>query len=121
MSESTTYDNLIVGNQKPPVVLPGRVRVYESFSRGQIVGRLTATGKWQVCDASAYASFNKFGVALEAVDTTDGNEVLTDILVEGEVATSALLYSYDDALSDWSALLEAQGLYPRDTVTTSGT
>jgi hypothetical protein len=121
MSESTSYSHLICGTNPPPATLPGTVRVYESFSAGQILGRLTATGKWQVIDASNKSGCNLFGVALDAIDTTAGTEKPTTILVQGEVNAAYLLYGYDDGLSDWSPTLEAQGLFPRDSVSTSGT
>jgi hypothetical protein len=44
MSETFEHDNLIAGSQKAIVQTPAVVRVYESFSRGQLLGKLTATG-----------------------------------------------------------------------------
>lgn len=120
MSESTSYDNLIAGTQKNLVTEPATVRVYEAFSRGQIVGRLTATGKWQTLKFSDKASFNRFGLATEAIDTTPGAETVTDVFVEGEFSSPNVIFDYSDLASDWSATLEAQGIYLRNTVSVAG-
>jgi len=120
MSESTSYDNLIAGTQKDLVTEPATVRVYEAFSRGALLGRLTATDKWQVCDEDAKANFNKFGIATEAVDTTSGAEVVTDVFVEGEFSENGVIFAYSDTAADWSDTLDAQGIYLRKTISVGG-
>lgn len=120
MSESTTFDNLIAGTEKPTVTEPATVRTFESFSRGALLGRLTATEKWQVCDEDAKANFSLFGIASEAVDTTDGTERVTSVYVEGEFSQNAVIFSYSDVVSDWNDTLEAQGIYLRKTISTAG-
>jgi hypothetical protein len=120
MSESTSYDNLIAGTQKNLVTEPGTVRVYESFSRGALLGRLTATGKWQVCDEDAAANFNQFGIASEAIDTTAGTEALTDIYVEGEFSENGVIFAYSDTADDWRVTLEAHNIYLRKTISVLG-
>jgi hypothetical protein len=120
MSETLTYDNLIAGNQKKLVQMPATARVYESFSRGQIIGRLTATGKWQVIDIAAISGCNLFGIAAEAVDTTDGTERNFSVYVEGEFNDEAVLYSYSDTVTDWKPTLDAQGIYLKNPLNTSG-
>lgn len=120
MSESYEFENLIAGSQKPIVQRPGTVRVYESFSRGQIVGRLTATGKWQVIDITGIANCSDFGIAAEAVDTTDGTERNTTFYTEGEFNENAVLYSYSDTADDWREALLASGIYLRKALTTEG-
>jgi len=120
MSETLTYDNLIAGGQKKIVQTPATARVYESFSRGQILGRLTATGKWQVIDIAAIAACNLFGIAAEAVDTADGTERNFSVYTEGEFNDESVVYSYSDTVSDWKATLEAQGIYLRNPLNTSG-
>lgn len=121
MSESTSYDNLIAGTQKNLVTLPGTVRVYESFSRGALLGRLTSTGKWQVIDEDGASGCNLFGIASEAVDTTAGAEVVTDIYVEGEFNANGVIFAYSDTVADWKTTLEAHNIYLRDSVDVSGT
>jgi hypothetical protein len=58
---------------------------YEAFSRGALIGRLTATGKWQVIDEDNVANFSDFGIAVEAVDTTDGDGAQHHVLRRGRV------------------------------------
>lgn len=119
MSETLNYDNLIAGTQKPLVTEPATVRMGESFSRGQLLGRLTATDKWQTLDEDSSASFNKLGIACEAVDSTAG-EVLTEVFVEGEFSENGVIFGYSDTADDWRDKLDAQGIYLRKTLSTAG-
>jgi hypothetical protein len=119
MSETLNYDNLIAGTQKDLVTMPATIRMGESFSRGALVGRLTANDKWQVLDEDAKANFNKFGIASEAIDSTAG-EVATDVFVEGEFSENGVIFSYADTAADWRDTLDAQGIYLRKTVSASG-
>jgi len=121
MSETFVYDNLVAGNQRPLVNRSATIRVYEAFSRGTLLGRLTATGKWQVIAAAGVATCNDFGVATEAVDTTDGVEAVTSVYVEGEFNEDMVIYSYSNVASDWRELLTPHGIYLRTTVHTDGT
>ncbi len=120
MSETFSYENLIAGCQKDFVQRPSTVRVYEAFSRGALLGRLTATGKWQTVDEDNVASFNDFGIAVEAVDTTDGTERNTTIFVEGEFNEHAVIFAYSDTADDWRELLTPHGIYLRKSLTTAG-
>jgi hypothetical protein len=119
MSESTSYDNLIAGTQKDLVTEAVTIRMGESFSRGQLLGRLTATDKWQVLDEDSSASFNKFGIATEAVDSTAG-EVLTDVFVEGQFSENGVTFAYSDTADDWRDKLDAVGIYLLKTISVAG-
>lgn len=121
MSETTTYDNLIAGLQKNLVTESGTVRVYESFSRGALLGRLTATDKWQVIDEANASDCNQFGIASEAVDTTAGVEKVTSIYVEGQFSENAVIFAYSDTAADWRDTLEAHEIYLEKTIKTDGT
>jgi hypothetical protein len=120
MSDSTSYDNLIAGLQKNLVTEPGTVRVYEAFSRGQLLGRLTATDKWQELKESDNANFNQFGIASEAIDTTAGVEATTSVFVEGEFDQNSVLFAYGDTADTWRDKLEAQGIYLRKAQSVAG-
>lgn len=120
MSESFSYENLLAGNQKKIVQRPGTVRVSESFSRGQIIGLLTATKKWQIVDIGDISSCSDFGIAAEAVDTTDGTERNLSVYVEGEFNEDSVLYSYSDTANDWRETLALHGIYLRNPLDTSG-
>lgn len=119
MSESLTYDNLIAGSQKRLVTRPATIRMGEAFSRGALLGRLTATGKWQVIDEDNASSCNEFGIATEAIDSTAG-EVLTDVFVEGEFSENGVIFSYSDTADDWRETLVAHEIYLRKTVSVAG-
>jgi len=119
MSESLSFDNLIAGSQKRLVTEAATIGVSQAFSRGQILGRVTATGKWKVLDEGDVGSYNRYGIATEAVDTTLG-EVLTDVFVEGEFSENGVIFSYSDTVADWILLLEAQGIYLRPTISVAG-
>jgi hypothetical protein len=114
------HENLIAGSQKAIVQRPGTARVYESFSRGQIIGLLTSTLKWQIIDIGGIAGCSDFGIAVEAVDTTDGTERNFSVYVEGEFNENAVLYSYSDTADDWRETLAGHGIYLRAALTTEG-
>ncbi len=120
MSETVTYDNLIAGSQKALVTRPATVRVYEAFSRGQIVGKLTSTGKWQLVKYSDIANFSDYGFAADAVDTTAGVEKVTDVYVEGEFSENAVIFDYSDTADTWRETLADHGIYLRKTVSVAG-
>jgi hypothetical protein len=119
-SGSTSFDNLIAGTQKALVTEVATIRVYESFSRGALLGRLTATDKWQVIDEDGSSTCNKFGIATEAVDTTAGVEANTDIFVEGEFSENGVIFAYSDTADDWRDKLDAVGIYLRKTISVAG-
>lgn len=120
MSETNEYDNLIAGSEKDIVRVPAVVRVYESFSRGQLLGKLAATHKWQVLDFDAIAAFEDYGIASEAIDTTAGTEDRTTVYAEGEFNENEVIFSYNDTADDWRAKLADHGIYLRKAVTTEG-
>jgi predicted secreted protein len=120
MSETLTYDNLIAGSQKDIVQRPATVAITQAWSRGQIVARVTATGKWQIADEDATANYDDVGIAVEAVDTTDGTERNTTVYVEGEFNEDSILVQYGDVIGDWREKLAGHGIYIRNPVDTSG-
>lgn len=116
MSETFNYENLIAGSQKDLVNRGGTVALGQSFARGQLVGLLTASGKWQICDFDAVTDYEDFGIAAEAVDTTEGS-VASTFYVEGEFSEDAVTISYGDDADDWRSTLADHGIYLRATVT----
>lgn len=115
MSETYTYENLIAGSQKAIVQRPGTVALGQTFSRGELVGLLTSTGKWQEVDFSDIASFSDFGLCVEVVDTTEG-EKNTTIYVEGEFNEDAVVFNYAHTADDWRNTLADHGIYLRASV-----
>lgn len=119
MSETFEYDNLIAGSQKAIVQRPATVALSQSWSRGQVVARVTATGKWQIADEDATANYDDVGIAVEAVDTF-GGEKNTTVYVEGEFNENEVLVQYADLVADWREKLAGHGIYLRKAVTTEG-
>jgi len=119
MSEILEYDNLFGGSQKKPVQSPAVVAIGQSWSRGTLVGLLTGTLKWQTCDFDAVSNFSDFGIAAEAVDSTEG-ETKTTVFVEGEFNQENVLIGYGDDADDWRLKLADHGIYLRRVVTTEG-
>lgn len=119
MSETFNFDNLIGGCQKDIVQRPATIRLGEAFSRGAILGRLTATGKWQEAQFSTLASFNDLGIAVEAIDSTTG-EVNTTVYVEGEFNEHGVQFFYSNTADDWREALTPHGIYLRKAVSTAG-
>ena len=121
MPETYSYDNLLAGCQKDVVQRPAEFRVYESLVRGQICGRLTATGLWQKLAFASLASFSEIGITVEAVDTTDGTQRKTTVYVEGEFNEDHVTFDYGNTASDWRETLAGYGIYLRAPVATDGT
>ena len=116
MSESTTYDNLIVGDQRRTVNVPATIKQGQVIVRGQLLGKITASGKL----TEAVAGHNDgtqtpYAIAAENVDATTG-DVLTTVYTEGEFNADAVVYSYTSTKADWKAAAQATGIYLRDTV-----
>jgi hypothetical protein len=120
MSETFEFDNLLAGCEKDNVQRPATVRVYEAFSRGAILGRLTATGKWQEAQFSNLSNFSDVGIAVEAIDTSAGVEAKTTVYVEGEFNENAVQFFYTNTADDWREALAGHGIYLRKAVTTAG-
>lgn len=118
-SGSLTYDNLIAGSQKQLVTRPATFRNGEALSRGTLVGKLTATQKWQTIDFDDKSNFDEYGIATQAIDSTEG-EVVSDVFVEGEFAEGAVIIGYGDDADDWRQELADSGIYLRKTVSTAG-
>lgn len=121
MPETNSYDNLIAGDQKDIVQRPAEFRVYESLVRGQICGRLTATGLWQKLAFASLASFSDIGITVEAVDTTDGTQRKTTVYTEGEFNEDHVTFDYGNTAADWRETLAGHGIYLRAPVATDGT
>lgn len=119
MAETFEHDNLIAGSQKAIVNGPAVVALGQVWSRGQVVAKVTATGKWQIADEDATANYDDIGIAVEAIDTMTG-EKRTTVYLEGEFNENEVLYSYADVAADWYAKLNAHGIYLRKAVTTEG-
>jgi hypothetical protein len=119
MSETFAFENLIAGSQKAIVQRPGTVALGQAFSRGQLMGLLTSTLKWQSVAFSGIASFSDFGVAVEAIDTTAGEENTT-FYVEGEFNEAQLSLDYSDTADEWRETLAGHGIYIRKAVNTAG-
>lgn len=119
MSESFEYDNLFGGSQKKPVQSPIDVALGQVWSRGTLIGKLTSTGKWQVPDFDAVSNFSDFGIAAEAIDSTEG-VTKTTAYVEGEFNENAVLIAYADDADDWRNKLADHGIYLRRVVTAEG-
>ncbi len=119
MAETFEHDNLIAGSQKAIVQRPAAVALGQSWSRGQIVARVTATGKWQTADEDATANYDDIGIAVEAIDTTSGAKNTT-VYVEGEFNENEVLMSYGDVAADWTEKLAGHGIYLRKAVTVEG-
>lgn len=119
MSTTFTFENLMGGSQKAAVQVPGTIAIGQAFSRGTLLGKLTATHKWQSVDYDAKANFEDFGISVEAVDTTEG-ELPSTIFTEGEFNQNSVVIGYGDDYDDWKQTLIDHGIYLRDSVTTGG-
>lgn len=119
MSESYSYENLVAGSQKDIVQRPVTFRLSEVISRGALVGRLTATGKWQTPDFDDVANFSDYGIAVEDVDSTTG-EVNSTVYCEGEFLEGGVTFPYSHTADDWRETLVGHGIYLRKSVSTAG-
>lgn len=119
MSESFSYENLVILGQKKAVTIPVDVAIGQTWSRGTLVGLKTSTGLWELVDFDGVNDYSLFGIATEAVDSREGATV-SEIFVEGEFNERAVIYGYNDDQDDWRVTLYAQGIYLRKSVKTTG-
>lgn len=119
-TDTFEYENLIAGDQKQLVNRSGTVAIGQSWERGTLVGKLTASGFWQLCDFQAVSDYDDFGVTVETIDTLDGNTTTSSFYVEGEFNQDAITYGYGDDEDDWRETLAGHGIYLRATVATTG-
>lgn len=120
MSETFEYENLIAGSQQPLVNMPVTIGAGCDISRGQLLGKVTATGKCEPVDGTANdGRENPYAVAAEDVDATDG-DVESTAYVKGEFNENAVLYSYGDDADDWRDACEAVDIFLRPCVRTTG-
>jgi hypothetical protein len=117
--ETFAFDNLIGGSQKPIVQRDGTVAAGQSCARGTLVGKLTSSGKWQLIDFQALASYDDVGITVEALDTT-GGETNSTFYVEGEFNENGVTFGYGDDADDWRETLADHGIYLRTSVSTAG-
>lgn len=120
MSESTSYDNLIAGTQKALVTRPATIASgTAAFSRGALLARVTATGKWTVAVHANLATYDDLGVATEDIDASAA-DVVTDAFVEGEFAETHVAYQGADTADTWREDLTPHGIYLRKTISVAG-
>lgn len=119
MSETLNYDNLLAGSQKPPVNRPATIRMGENFARGSLIGKLTATQKWQEIAFAGKATCDDFGIATEDVDSSAA-EVASSVFVEGEFGENHVVFFYGDTKTDWRETLVGHGIYLRSTLSVVG-
>jgi hypothetical protein len=119
MAETFTPDNLIAGDEPKLVRAAAEVALGQTWSRGELVGKLKVTGKWQIVDLDGIAGFSDVGIASEAIDTTAG-EANTFVFVEGEFNKNAIFVSYGEDADDWIDELAGHSIYLRTPVTTEG-
>lgn len=120
MSETYTYENLIAGSQRDIVQRPAEFDGGVVLSRGELCGRLSATGYWQEVAFAALANYSEIGVAVEAIDTTTGGRLKTTVYVEGEFNENHVIFDYGNTASTWRETLAGYGIYLRSSQNTSG-
>lgn len=118
-TETFEYENLFAGCQKDTVNRDGTVALGQSCARGTLMGKLTATGKWQLVDFQALSSYDDVGIASEAIDTGSA-ETKSTFYVEGEFNERAVIFGYSDDADDWREALAGHGIYLRKSVSTTG-
>lgn len=116
---SLTYDNLIAGSQQPLVTRPAIVVIGEAFSRGALLARVTATGKWKEANHADTASYDGYGIATSAVDST-GGEQTSDVFIKGEFAENAVSFFYGNTADDWREQLLVGDIILRKTISVLG-
>ncbi len=115
MTEETyTPDNLIAGDF--PLV-DGEVTIVsgQTLARGTLIGKITATGKYKICDsASDDGSENPKGILAAAVDAASADVAHAPYYLAGTFNEDAVVFggsdtaeTHRDALRDLSIFLKA--------------
>jgi len=115
-TQSTTYENLIAGDQRKIVNVKATIKQGQVITRGTLLGKITASGKLtEAVAAHNDGTQNPYAIAAEDVDATAG-DVVTTVYTEGEFNDRAVVYSYTSTADDWRAACQATGIYLRPAV-----
>ena len=115
-----THDNLLAGDF-PLVTLPITVVSGENVSRGAVMGKITASGKYKLC----------------TVDSSDGSEVAELVMsmdvdasaadapgigyLTGDFNENALTFGSVDTYADHASEMRLRSLFVHNPVTVNGT
>ena len=110
MSETYTPDNLIAGDY-PLVTGEAVIESGQNLSRGALLGKVTATDKFKLCDsAAADGSENPQGTLAEDIDASAADQVSTYYLA-GEFNEAAIIFGGSDDADTHRAVLRDLNIY----------
>ncbi len=116
MSETYTPDKLIAGDFK---LVTGEVTILsgQNLSKGALLGKITASGKCQLCDSAASdGSEDPIGILAEACDASGGDQTNVPYYLTGEFNQDAITFGGSDTAATHLAALRDLSIYLKETI-----
>lgn len=115
MTETFTHDNLFAGHVQP-VVAGAETITAGSYTRGTVLGRISASDKCQICDSAAVdGSGDIYAILAEDTDASSG-DVVAPVWYTGEFNKSALTFGGTDTAATRKQDARNVGIFFKDTV-----
>lgn len=110
MAETFNYDNLFAGKIQP-VVAGSETVTGAAYTRGTVMGRITASGKLVALDnALTNGAENIYAVLAEDVDAS-GGDVEAAVYYTGEYNEDAVTFGGDDTVADHKVAARNIGIF----------
>lgn len=117
MSETFSYDNLIAGCA-PIVTDIVTIDNGADLVRGTVLGKISASGKYVICDSDGTDDGRRTPIAILAEDAAAASdEVNATIYLCGEFNESACTFSTGDTADTHRNALRDCGIYLKSTIT----
>jgi len=115
MSETYTPDRLIAGDY-PLVTDEATILAGQTLSRGALLGKITASGKYQLCDSAASdGSEAPQAILAEDVDASGGDTV-APVYLSGAFNENAVIFGGSDDADTHRAALRDLNIYLKSPV-----
>ncbi|MGE4544211.1 MAG: head decoration protein [Pedobacter sp.] len=114
--ETYTPDNLLAGAY-PVVTDEVTVVTGQTLTRGAVLGKITASGKYALCDSAAVdGSQSPVCILAENCDASAADKTSVPVYLSGEFAETSLTFGGTDTADTHRAALRDLNIYLKKTV-----
>ncbi len=111
--ENTTFDDLIAGDF-PIITEDITILSGEVLTRGAVLGRVTASGKYKIVDdAQGDGTEIARAVLAQDVDASGGDELKIPVYFTGEFSTDKLTFGGGDVFGDHTDNMRALSMFQK--------